>query len=146
MIKEAIDEFYEKYGSEQTIKYLESLILEMKNGEVSYYFAKKMDGTSIKAHEQIVIETNDANLNCSFAYDVRHSDLEKLADALLEIGDEDTLIKLDRHLRNVEGDSEIQSSKRRVARTCHEKLITSQIYLKMLEDDVDNIKRLIREN
>ena len=66
-IKNDILEFHTMYGARKVIEEFEAKILELKNPDLSYFFAGNIQGADIKAHEQVVTSSDDLEIICAFA-------------------------------------------------------------------------------
>ena len=61
-IKEELIKLKEEYGDSVVIEQLERNVLQVKNPELSYFFATKIKGADVKAHEQVVIDSKNQNI------------------------------------------------------------------------------------
>ncbi len=104
-LKEKLQKYYQEYGSEDTINQFEEdilnihdpelsyffadtiggnvarhgkIVIESKNPEYNYSFAKFVSGADIKAHEQVVLESKDPRWNYQFAKEVFNFDQKAL--------------------------------------------------------------------
>ena len=71
----------------EIVKRYEDKILSLKNNELSYFFAKNIEGADVKAHGKIILDSKDLKFNFLFARDKAHEqiilDSEDLAHNLL---------------------------------------------------------------
>ena len=65
--KEVLETFKEEYGDSLVIERFEQKVLQEKSSILSYFFADKIEGADIKAHEQVIIDSKDPKYNYDFA-------------------------------------------------------------------------------
>lgn len=83
---ESIDNYKDKMGNLSTIEKYEQKVLDLKNPRLSYEFAL-IEGANIKAHENIVVESNDLGYIYLFARNIKGSNKERLSKIIIESKD-----------------------------------------------------------
>ncbi len=89
IILEKIERYYKNYGTKRTKLNFEDDILKLNSPNLSYWFAKNIEGSNIKAHEQIVLESKNPKWCYKFARDVKGSDIDSLEHASHEASEHD---------------------------------------------------------
>ena len=69
------------------VKENEQIILQSKNLNWSYYFAKDIKGADIKAHEKVLLELNKPNDSFWFARDIVGANIEEHFKVVYNSGD-----------------------------------------------------------
>ncbi len=84
-LKEAIEIYLKDFGPEFLIEHFEQKVIESNNENLSYYFAKEVEGANINAHEQIVLNGEDYATCFYFARDIEGADKEALFKRMKEL-------------------------------------------------------------
>lgn len=84
-LKEAIEICLKDFGPEFLIEHFEQKVIESNNEDLSYYFAKEVEGANINAHEQIVLNGEDYATCFCFARDIDGADKEALFNRMKEL-------------------------------------------------------------
>ena len=71
-------------SEKEIIEKYEENILSLKNAELSYAFAKNIEGVDVKAHGKVVIESKNPEWNYKFAKDVKDADVKAHEKVVLE--------------------------------------------------------------
>ena len=83
-ILEKIKKYCENYGAKKTILNFEEDILKLNSPNLSYYFACDIEGSNIKAHEQVVLESKDPEWCYYFALNIKEANIKALEQVVLE--------------------------------------------------------------
>ena len=71
----------------EIVKRYEDKILSLKNNELSYFFAKNIEGADVKAHGKIILDSKDLKFNFLFARDIGRSDFKAHEQIILDSED-----------------------------------------------------------
>ena len=73
--------------TQSDVQHIESILLELKNGEIVFNFTANIPGADIKKAENFLISSNDLKHLVHFAVEIPGADVERIQKHIIEKGD-----------------------------------------------------------
>ena len=109
-------------------KKMEKVVLEAKNPEYSYMFARDIAGADIKKHQEVVVESNDVEQAVNYASDIPGADVKTLEQIVLASENAKCLYEFAMSVEN----ADIKALGKELVKT------KDVDYIKKFEDNVEN--------
>ena len=77
------------YPDEKIVKDFEVKLLKLHNLKLSQFFTVNIKGTDVKAHGQVIIDSDDLDYNYKFARDVKGANVRAHGQVIIDSGDLD---------------------------------------------------------
>ena len=77
------------YPDEKIVKDFEVKLLKLHNLKLSQFFTVNIKGTDVKAHGQVIIDSEDLDYNYKFARDVKGANVRAHGQVIIDSGDLD---------------------------------------------------------
>ncbi len=128
-LKKKLIAFSREYGDKKTVDTFEGDILELKNANLSCWFATHINCANIPAHEKIVIDSNDAYLCYEFAVRIKGANVKSLGNVVIN----SKILELNEKMKRIIGSD----------REAHQKVI-DEIQISESYNQILKIKRIIK--
>ena len=110
-ITEELMKLKEEYGDSVVIEKFERNVLQVKNPELSYFFATEIEGVDKKAHEQAILDSKDPKYNYMYAHDIEGADVKDHGQVII---DSNSSFWIDEFKRNIDTDDNIEEITKKI--------------------------------